>query len=312
MVASGAVTNVCVDVFMMQWCSAWMMKLPACEARWWRGGVGRLLIAVLAIAWAWTGVACEMEQRQVRSSWDSLPFDQPTGMRDPRSGGDGRQQVRAGQWAIPLERFSGGNRHAQARLLMQQISRQARQVDLWIEDFDGMSTVYAGRFDSANDPRARQMLERVRETEIEGTQPFAHAHLEPLVGQDRRAGDALDLRQYSGYYTLQVAFFDDAYPGDRRDAAVDYARELREQGHQAYYYHGPNRSLVTVGLFTYQEAFITADDPLSPGARVDAYSQRVLDLQKEFPRNIANGYELIERVDGEVVGAQRSTLVRVM
>jgi hypothetical protein len=56
-----------------------------------------------------------------------------------------------------------------------------------------------------------------------------------------------------------------------RKAAEGAVKALREQGDQAFYFHGPERSMVTVGLFP------TAED-----AAIRA-------IQKRFPSHMING-----------------------
>ena len=54
------------------------------------------------------------------------------------------------------------------------------------------------------------------------------------------------LEKANGYYTLQVAAWED--PG-RSAKAQAYAAELRAQGYEAYAYHGLRLSIVTIGAF---------------------------------------------------------------
>jgi len=78
---------------------------------------------------------------------------------------------------------------------------------------------------------------------------FLGAHMvptpEPNVGRPE-----WDLRQAPGRYTLQVAvYFNTDFLQDRKLAAVEKTRQLRARGLEAYYYHGPTCSIVTVGAF---------------------------------------------------------------
>ncbi len=61
---------------------------------------------------------------------------------------------------------------------------------------------------------------------------------------------ALNLDAAKGTYTLLIAVFEntaDFY--ERKQAAAEYAKELRRRGYEAYYRHGPRTSEVTVGTF---------------------------------------------------------------
>ncbi len=58
------------------------------------------------------------------------------------------------------------------------------------------------------------------------------------------------LRNTDAVYTLQVAvYYNDSRMQHRRKAALAKCRRLREQGLEAYYYHGQSVSMVTVGAF---------------------------------------------------------------
>lgn len=55
-----------------------------------------------------------------------------------------------------------------------------------------------------------------------------------------------DLTRANGKYTVQVGTFD-LY--GRKEAANQYAAALRSEGYEAYVYHGPTQSIVTIGAF---------------------------------------------------------------
>jgi hypothetical protein len=90
------------------------------------------------------------------------------------------------------------------------------------------------------------------------------------------------------------------------------AARLRADGDQAYFYHGPNRSLVTVGLFTEQD-FGVEQQPAPDGGVlfIPTYGQRVRELQKKFSYNLGNGRTIIEKSGDKKLGEQPSFLVRV-
>ncbi len=113
----------------------------------------------------------------------------------------------------------------------------------------------------------------------------------------------LDVRAHSGMYTLQIGYYDDAFGPNFRNAAVKAAQTLREEGDPAYFYHGPHRSMVTVGLFT--------DDDLVQQGFQRVYGPNVKTLQEKYPYNLGNGRTVVERINGEIVGEQSSFLVRI-
>lgn len=173
-----------------------------------------------------------------------------------------------------------------------------------------VSTVYYGRYRREYDeasgresfqPDYRRDLELVRRLSVSSGEetglpryqwPFLHATIEPLP----RAGSGRpewDLSRAEGYYSWQIAvFYNEGRMRERRTAAEQYVQQLREQGVEAYYHHGPTRSSVCVGLFP-KEAIqrIDSTDPLT--GRVTARNQivdpRMLELEKQFPHMLENG-----------------------
>lgn len=120
---------------------------------------------------------------------------------------------------------------------------------------------------------------------------------------DPTAVSAYDLRTHTGMYTLQIGFYDQDYGPDFRQAAEQAVSALRLQGEEAYYYHGPHRSMVTLGLFT--DAHFVQRGPVS------AYGPEIEAIQKKYPYNLANGRTLVQKIDGQDIGQQESFLVRV-
>ena len=112
-----------------------------------------------------------------------------------------------------------------------------------------------------------------------------------------------DLRNHPGAYTLQIGFYDEQFGDQFRQAAQEAAQVLRNDGHEAYFYHGPHRSMVTVGLFT-------ENDFVQDGVQ-SVYGPRIRELQQKHPYNLGNGRTLIQKVAGENLGEQPSFIVRV-
>ena len=123
---------------------------------------------------------------------------------------------------------------------------------------------------------------------------------EGLSAAHRRA---LDLAQHSGKYSLQVAFYDAESGPEYRRLAEQEARNLRKKGAEAYFYHGDNMSLVTVGVFEDSD-FVQVGNSF-------AYGDNVKLLQAKFPYNMGNGHLVPEKKDNVIVGNQPSFLVKV-
>ena len=177
--------------------------------------------------------------------------------------------------------------------------------DLWAAEVNYYSTVYCGQYKKYEDPQAKKNLEKLRTVNIDGNRPFEHAEILPLTGNEKKAEkiDPYDLKPYVGFFSLQVGYYDDNFGPDFRKAAEEAVRILRAEGDEAYYYHGPLHSLITIGLFT-------RDDFVQVG-NTEVYGPRMKELQKKYPHNIGNGHILIEKIHGEKVREQPSFLVRV-
>ncbi len=251
---------------------------------------------------AFLTAGCEPEIRVVRSSWDQFPSDPkprltqaPEAYMDP-AGGQG--------WAIQLIQLTGNDRHDKARALLEQIRGQTSLAELWIEDLDNTASIYHGRFESASDPAIRPAMSKIAAIQIGEEKPFNDCQLVPLIGDGHVIADPFDLRQFIGYYSLQIGFYDQSFEGDFRAAAEQAVRVLREDGAEAYYYHGPYRSIIAIGVFSYEQAFISAGTH-------DTYAPRIRELQEQFPFNLGNGLTLIQKAGGRDIGEQKSSLIRV-
>jgi hypothetical protein len=118
------------------------------------------------------------------------------------------------------------------------------------------------------------------------------------------ASGEFDLHQFAGKFSLQVMFFDAASGSDYRKRAEQTAKALRADGVEAYYYHSPNMSMVTVGIFD--------DNDFVKVGNEYGYGDRIHEVQKRFPYNLGNGKPIPLRVDGKVVeGNQPSVIVKV-
>lgn len=259
-----------------------------------------LILLVSALLVLMTG--CEMETRVVRSSWDTLPADpKPRQARDPKA-----QQDSAGEqgWAIQILEIEGNDRHDRAIEMAQRLRSEAQLDNIWIEDTGNVARLYHGRFTNPTDPGIRPTLDKIQKTELDGEILFAKAQLVPLVGDGRVIADPFDLRQFVGYYSLQIGFYDEAAGPNFREIAEQAVRTLREEGHEAYYYHGPYRSIITIGVFSYDQAFVSAGTH-------DTYAPQIHELQKTFPFNLGNGSTIIQKEGGKNIGEQKSSLIRV-
>ncbi len=167
--------------------------------------------------------------------------------------------------------------------------------------------------------RDRLMLKELADDQ--GRRFFLDSRMVPYPAPDV-GNPAWDLRRAQGIYTLQVAvYFNTASMRDRKKAAAEKTRQLREQGYEAYYYHDVAQSMVTVGTFgedalvDSSKRFITPEGEEVPVRRayVDSYSREVRDLQKrpECKYNLTNDDIWYGRGKGGESVPVRSMLVRI-
>lgn len=224
--------------------------------------------------------------------------------------GQAQRRQRSLGYTVLLETYRGPDRMRKAHARIRELKEQAGLADLWSVDREGTLRLYHGRFPRRDDPLARVAIENVRRAEIDGQRPYRRAELTPL-GADGAAAEVdysdMNLRRFSdqGLLTLQVAVYNSDYGTDFRKAAEQAARALREDGDRAFYYHGPHRSMVTVGLFDFDTHFVQKGPQR-------AYGPEIVKLQKKYPYNLVNGVTVIEKTkSGEVIGEQSSSVVRV-
>jgi len=222
---------------------------------------------------------------------------------------DGRAAPEAGKpWAILLGVYSGPGAMSRAELA----AARARGGEAGLSSArafpreKGGAVLLFGGYDDPGDRAAQRDLERVKGLVVDGARPYRGAFLTPQGGPPEGSNPELDLNQarerhgQGAEYTLQVAVYQSETRGDAVRAAEEAAAELRRGGDLAFYYHGPTRSMVTVGLFGER------DFNPETGRR----SSELQRLQERFPHNLLNGRTIIERrVEGE--RTQPSTLVRV-
>ncbi len=221
-------------------------------------------------------------------------------------------------WAIRCislrgpDRFSNANNYAAA----------LRKVDglkpalVAVFDVEGSSNVYYGRYERRYDERSGQEsfkpdplkdLDLVRKLSFDagdgagGTRPvwpFIYATMEAQPTTETLPAEWC-LDHAVGQYSLQIAvFYNSEQMRQRKSAAEQYCQILRDQGEEAYYYHGEQNSIVCVGSFP-QTAIesIKRTNPLTGSVEFSAkiVDERMLALQRKYPYNTHNGHIFYER-----------------
>lgn len=286
-----------------------------------RRGGSRLVSCGLLVVALVASAGC-LQTTVIRDGWADFAADSAAGGATVTRGGppEGRDRLagrRVGDrpHRIHLASFEGPEQVADAHEATVLARRVAGLGNVLPVSAQGVTLLYAGRFADARDPAARRALKEVRRlrgsagTVFDGDRPFKDAELVTLAGLPVGASpgaptDPLDLRTHPGLFSLQVGFFDAAAKPDRFTAAERWANQLRREDRvEAFFYHGPNRSLVTVGLFA-QSDFVQE-------GQLEAYPPAARALQKRFPHNLGNGSQLLEKRRGQAQGTpQGSLLVR--
>ncbi|MGB0768734.1 MAG: hypothetical protein ACPGYV_13620, partial [Phycisphaeraceae bacterium] len=209
-------------------------------------------------------------------------------------------------YAIELGRYTGAQAFHGVYGLIQAARKEAGLANLWYASVGGETTVYLGRFTADDSTEARQALRQVQQAEIDGQTPFEDAQIVKLTAERGESLDPRDLRTLKGkgLYTLQIGYYDASYGPDFRRAAETAVDVLRDQDQDAYYYHGPHRSMVLLNAWTYAEAFTRQGS-------VDHYSDAVRSTQRIHPHNVPNGQPFSPTDDPDYVKSQHSFLVAI-
>lgn len=200
--------------------------------------------------------------------------------RDYRQSGEKSRS----DWSIVLDRFEGADHKIRAEARREDLQEKTGLKDIWVGPEGGGSVVYYRRYKSQDDPAAKLDMDYWRGLAASGQIRLSVLLLSALNDPTTAAAAGNDLRTAAGrgIYTLQVAYFDENCPGGRFRAAAEHAaEELRKQGAEAFYYHGPNRSMVTLGVFN-QDAVTMA------GAGQYEFSPPLRTLMQRYPYNSAN------------------------
>jgi hypothetical protein len=219
-------------------------------------------------------------------------------------------------WAIVLETFRGETAVAQAQQRLPEITSLLKRTDLAVRVREKGCAIVLGAYSSPDSDAAQRDLKMVRAFEIAspsgfGVRPYESAFLAAPSTSDRGQlpeYDLLTLRRKLGSqpaYTVQVGVYETPdKPEEAKRAAEKAAKVLRDGGEKAFYYHGPRRSVVTIGVFSTRDVDENTGRPRNP---------EIARIRSAFPLNLLNGqYPIVtgRTTNGEAVH-QPSGVVRV-
>lgn len=168
---------------------------------------------------------------------------------------------KAEKWRIHCYQHKGPN-HEQtckqvATLLGQVKGLEARKIQ--VVTTPGSSTVYYGEYvkvPSAGGERLvfpadyQRDIDLIQRVVINQRPLFLMAKPEPLVTEPAGGAAEGDVSQCQGTHTLQIGiFYNTPTFQERREAAEEYVKLLRQEGFNAYYRHEEVKSFVFVGDF---------------------------------------------------------------
>jgi len=215
--------------------------------------------------------------------------------------------ARTPAWRVVLAVFDGDDAVQRAQAALPIIQGRGGVPRAFVEPRRNGAIIALGAFADPADRHAQRELARVRAIQIDGRPAFPSAFLAPPEAARLGTDPELDLataRQRFGQsirYTLQVAVYESDHRAEAARLAEQAAVAFRQDGELAFYYHGPNRSMVTIGLFTERDY-----DPQS-----GRMSTELRDLMGRHPKHLYNGLGVRERrPDGSMVD-QAPRLVRV-
>lgn len=208
-----------------------------------------------------------------------------------------RTQADQANLTILLCLVPGPNHAADAEAYKDTVAKATGWQDLYVVHQAEWSELYRGRYLSMQ--QAQRDLKRAKAwRDSRGLLPFAQALVMPLPAKQVGPPE-WNLQRTSGVFTVAVAEFYDvpeaSYVG-RRDFAVQCCRELRSQGLEAYYHHGPLKSFVCVGSFP-ESSYPSVNE----GGTVKRVvrDQRIETLLKRFPYLAVNGRQDIHVMETE-------------
>ncbi len=205
------------------------------------------------------------------------------------------QPVAEEYWTIRLASFDTAK---QARKQLKKLQRKKNIPDLWVADRARGALLCRGKY---SNPATAMVQNDLRQSLL----TFPDAKI--IAASIGVADSNMNLKRYrqQGLWTLQVAVYDDLIGKDFRKKAEEAAVVFRNDGEKAFFYHGPHRSMVTIGIYSYEQAWTQR---LRVG---DTYSPAILQLQERYPYNLYNGRTVVEKSGGKVLRQQPSFLVKV-
>lgn len=203
----------------------------------------------------------------------------------------GTEQQQQAPWAIILSVQSGRGALERAESAADAIRERFGLASARAVPRTSGAVVVFGGYQNPGDRDAQRDLQRIQSIQLDGARPFRTAFLAPQGGPAEGSYPELNLNNakanhgQGAKYTLQIAVYESPNRQESMRAAEEATLELRRQGEMAFYYHGPTKSMVTLGLF--------GDRDYNPAT--GRQSAELTELQSRYPHNLLNGRTIVER-----------------
>ncbi len=239
------------------------------------------------------------------------------GKEDSKDGDKTSSTTQKAEWAVLIAIFRGEKHEEDAANTLAEFRTRGMLPEAYAQKRGQATCILAGAFTGPEDPAAQAELKRIQSIEINNELPYAGSYLAPPPQADLKGSmPEYNLRQARLLYgkkaiqTLQVAVYgredlDRASEADLKEcrtAAEEAVVKLRQEGELAFYFHGPRRSMVCVGVFDLSDF-----DPQIPSYK----SSRLRETQKRFPHNLYNGQAIRVKSPGQNAKLQPSALVAI-
>lgn len=222
-------------------------------------------------------------------------------------------------WTIECTELEGDDRRKLAEDLADALRRVSplQPERVRVEHDDERSIVYYGSYSLNCDEHGSIILSDAIKSDMRfirtlstGEEQYPFFSARPIQQPTPDEGPPeWRLENSAGVYTLQVGYTHNTPTlRDRKRAAVEWVRDLRSRGHEAYYYHSPDRPLSIITVGTFDESAALTDEAGQP-----RYSDavRAVQAKEDFAYNLENGFRVFRvREDGTRV-AEPSFLVRI-
>lgn len=214
------------------------------------------------------------------------------------------------EYTIVLLTVSGEGHARTMRRFEQETRRRTGWDDLTVAHKEGSSVLYWGTYRTLRE--AEEHLQKAKDfRSAEGRQPFPRAMIVPLPGEDPGPPE-WNLLNADGAYTVCVyQFHNEPQRGwyRRKEAAVEFCRKLRDEGHEAYYHHGPSTSSVTLGTFGEDAVKTVRDGETQRTVVTDPRAKKIMDTPR-FKYMAVNAHEQIVTVADPETGKPKKVKAR--